>query len=128
MADVSVNEVRPRNGFSGKQVFLNVLLTLLVSVVLTYFVLQRYVFAKEFEPVYLLQTEVAVLNEKIQALGFQPDTIVASNEPKKKKWLWGSGASKIEKSEAPDVEPNLIPEAYKEDSSKCEINFSEKKA
>ena len=40
MTDVNVNEVRPKIGFSGKQVFLVVLLTLLVSVVLTYIVLQ----------------------------------------------------------------------------------------
>lgn len=126
MTDVSVNEVRPRIGFSGKQVFLIVLLTLLVSIVLTYFVLQYYVFAKEFEPVYLSKTEVAILNEKIQVLGFQPDIVVASNEPKKKKLLPGFGSSKTEKSEETGDEANLIPEAYKEDSSKREINFSEK--
>jgi hypothetical protein len=126
MTDASVNEVRSKNGFNGKQVFLIVLLTLLLVVVVAYFVLQSYVFTKEFEPVHLSQTEAAVLNEKIQALGFQPDTTVVSNEPKKKKWLWGSGTSKTEKSVASEVEPDLIPEAYKEDSSKREINFSEK--
>ena len=84
-------------------------------------------FAKEFESVYLSQTEVAILNEKIQALGFQPDIVVASNEPKKKKLLLEFGSSKTKKSEDTEVEANLIPEAYKEDSSKHEINFSEKK-
>lgn len=126
MTDISVDEVRPKKNFSGKQVLLIVLLTLLVAVVLTYFVLQRYVFAKEFKPVHLSQNETVVLNEKLQALGFQPDTTVVSNEAKKKKKLWGNRSEKTENAEEPEIDPELIPEPYKEDASKREINFSEK--
>jgi len=126
MTELSVNEVGAKKGFSGKQVFLIVLLTLLVAVVLTYFVLQRYVFAKEFKPVHLSQNETIVLNEKLQALGFQPDTTVASNEPKKKKSLWGSRDKKTENTKEHEGESVLTPEAYSEDPSKREINFSEK--
>lgn len=117
MTDISVDEARSKKGFSGKQVFFIVLITLLVAVVLTYFVLQRYVFAKEFKPVHLSQNETVVLNEKLQALGFQPDTTNPSNE---------SAASQGRNQEDPKVEPDLTPEPYKEDASKREINFSEK--
>ena len=126
MTDISVDEVSPKKGFSGKQVFLIVLLTLLVAVVLTYFVLQRYVFAKEFKPVHLSQSETVVLNEKLQALGFQPDTTVASNEPKKKKGGWNFGKKKDSDEEQIDNDQPLTPEPYSEDASKREINFSEK--
>jgi len=132
MTDISVNEVGANKGFSGKQVFLIVLVTLLVAVVLTYFVLQRYVFAKEFKPVHLSQNETIVLNEKLQALGFQPDTTVASNELKKKKSLSGAGAqnknmeTQGQNHEGLGLDNDLMPESYKEDASKREINFSEK--
>lgn len=126
MSDVSVDEVAAKKGFSGKQVFLIVLITLLVAVVLTYFVLQHYVFAKEFKPIHLSQTETVVLNEKLQALGFQPDTSVADNEPKKKKSLWGSRDQKEDDIKEQEGESTLTPESYKEDASKREINFSEK--
>jgi hypothetical protein len=119
-------ELVKRKGFSGKQVFLIILLTLLVAIVLTYFVLQRYVFAKEFKPVHLSQSETVELNEKLQALGFQPDTTVANNEPKKKKGLWGMHEKKAEKLDTPKGKPELTPEPYNEDASMREINFSEK--
>lgn len=125
MNDLSVDEARPGNGFSGKQVFLIVLITLLVAVVLTYFVLQRYVFAKEFKPVHLSQNENVVLNQKLQALGFQPETTVATNK-NKKKGLWASQAEKNNNDNEQEGEPDLNPEPYKEEASKRTINFSEK--
>jgi len=136
MNDVAMEEGK-RKGFSGKQVFWIILLTLLIAVVLTYFVLQKFVFGKEFQPVHLTQQETVVLNEKLQVLGFQPDTTVASNEPQKKKGFWGGRANK-ENSEQDSAhegqgaetesepEPDLIPEPYKEDPSKREIFFTER--
>lgn len=126
MTDVSVDGVRSRKGFSGKQVLVIVLLTLLVAIVCTYFVLQRYVFAKEFEPVSLSQSETVVLNEKLQSLGFQPDTTVASNESTKKKGLWGSRDKETVNTKGQEGESDLTPEPYSEDASKREISFSEK--
>jgi len=124
MTDISVDEAMSKKGFSGKQVFLIVLITLLVAVVLTYIVLQRYVFAKEFKPVHLSQNETVVLNEKLQALGFQPDTTVTNDEPTgaqgKNKGIQGKNHEETE------AEHDLTPEPYKEDASKREINFSEK--
>ncbi len=130
MNSTSVDGVSTKKGFSGKQVFLIILITMLIAVVLTYFVLQRYVFAKEFKPVHLTDTETVVLNEKLQALGFQPDTTAdattENNESNKKKGLWGSRDKQIENTKEQDDESVLTPEAYKEDPGKREINFSEK--
>jgi phage-related holin len=136
MNNVNLEEVNVKKGFSGKQVLLIVLVTMLVAAVLTYFVLQHYVFAKEFKPVHLSQTETIVLNEKLQALGFQPDTAMANNKPVKKKSLWGSRDKENENDEIDrqerdntedkESESVLTPEPYKEDASKREINFSEK--
>lgn len=131
MSDTAIENSK-RKGFSGKQVFVIVLLTLLVAVVLTYFVLQKFVFGSEFKPVNLSQSETVVLNEKLQALGFQPDTTVASNEQPKKKGFWGSRAEKNENETeqegepGSETDPDLIPEAYSEDASKREIFFTER--
>ena len=128
MNDTAI-ENNKRKGFSGKQVFIIVLLTLLVAVVLTYFVLQKFVFGNEFKPVNLSQSETVVLNEKLRSLGFQPDTTVANNEAiKKKEGLFGIGAGKSEGSSEPSEggDEILTPEAYGEDATKREISFSEK--
>ena len=125
MNEVVVEDTR-RKGFSGKQVFLIVLLTLLLAVVGTYFVLQKFVFAKEFKPVHLSQSETVVLNEKLEALGFQPDTTTINKKSKKKKRLFGGSGDKTNKNTESEAEPELIPEPYKEDPSKREINFTEK--
>lgn len=125
MTDVNVEELSQKKGFSGKQVFFIVLVTLVVAIILTYFVLQRYIFANEFKPVQLSQSESVELNHKLQSLGFQPDTTAAEDKPKKKKRLWNIG-SKEDKDNRQDEDQMLTPEAYKEDSSKREINFTEK--
>ena len=119
-----------KKGFSGQQVFLIVLLTLIVAIVLTYFVLQRYLFAKEFKPVSLTQNETVVLHEKLQALGFQPEALPASTESEKKSG-WGFDKKKESGKEQAEVNQDganqpLTPEPYKEDASKREINFTEK--
>lgn len=93
----------PRKGFSGKQVLLIVFITLLVAVAGTWFVLKYYVFLKEFSPVTLNVKEKQVLDNKLQALGFEPES---------------SGEL--------DSEGNLKPEKYSEDSGKREISLSEK--
>jgi len=125
MTDASVEDLSQKKGFSGKQVLLIVLVTLILAVVLTYFVLQRYVFANEFKPVQLSQSESVELNHKLQSLGFQPDTTVVESEPKKKNKFWKFGSKNKNENEQSE-EQVLTPEAYKEDPSKREINFTEK--
>lgn len=114
-----MNEVIPARegevktkGFSGKQVLLIVLITLLVAIVCTYVVLQRYVFLKEFTPVTLSASETQELNQKLQVLGIQPDT-----RPN----IQSADTGLQEKEE-----PNLEPEPYSEDPEKRKINLNEK--
>lgn len=108
-------------GFSGKQVLLIVLLTLLVAIVCTYVVLQRYVFLKEFMPVSLTTSETQVLNQKLQVLGFQPDT-----RPNTSTQNESASSANDDLDEEKNEEPNLEPEPYSEDPEKREINLSEK--
>ncbi len=129
MNETTVQE-NSKKGFSGKQVLLIILLTLFVAVVGTYFVLQKFVFAKEFKPVSLSQSEAVVLNEKLSVLGFQSDTAEVNNAPKKKGgWSFGkkkdSNQEKVDEQLEGNDQP-LTPEPYKEDPSKREINFTEK--
>lgn len=60
------------------------LLTILVTVLVTYFVLTRYLFPQSFEPVTLSQQEQAVLDQKLQrfesaAIGAESGSSTASN-------------------------------------------------
>lgn len=121
MNDLNSNEPKVKKGFSGKQVLLIVLLTLLVAVVCTYFVLQRYVFLKEFSPVALSATETQQLNYKLEALGFQPES-PSNTQPQKETQTSGNQDSKKDEKNEPDLEP----EPYSEDPQKREINLSEK--
>ena len=115
-----------KKGFSGKQVFIIILLTLVVAILGTYFVLQKFVFAKEFKPVHLSQSETVVLNEKLEALGYQPDSSVASTEKKQKRPFWKFGKKNDDASDINESERELTPEPYQEDPTKREINFTEK--
>ena len=123
--NISTNELAEMGkGFSGKQVLLIVLLTLLVTVVCTYIVLQRYVFLKEFTPVSLNMTETQLLNSKLQALGFQPETSSQTIPPKE---IPASTNHDLNAEQAEtDSEDKLEPEPYSEDPQKREINLSEK--
>lgn len=115
-----MNDVKT-TGFSGKQVLLIVLLTLLVACVCTYFVLQRFVLISEFTPVSLNTAETHVLNQKLQALGIQPDPRqIASTQV-------GNGSSATNSAEQKQSEEtSLEPEAYSETPEKREIKLTEK--
>ena len=75
---------------------------------------------------HLSQSETVVLNEKLQALGFQPDTTATIGEPNRRKKLLGSHAEKTEQVAKQEGDRDLIPEPYTEDPKKREINFTEK--
>ncbi len=62
---------RPRKGFSGRQVVVFMLLAVLVTAALTFWVARTYLFRTSFNPVELSQREEAKLEGKLQALGWQ---------------------------------------------------------
>ncbi len=81
-----------------------VLTTVVVSVAITVFVLNHYIFPKKFNSVELNSKEESVLNTKLKKFGLPTF----------------SDNSKANDSKA------IEPEAYSEDNAKREINFSEK--
>ena len=117
-----VTQVVSNKGFTGKQVLLIVFVTLLLAILGTYFILQRYVFINEFKPVTLSPTETQALNQKLQAIGYQPDTSAT-------KHIEDTNSSKDDEVDVSDYdkeELDVQPEAYREDASKREIILSEK--
>jgi hypothetical protein len=92
--------VESKKGLSGLQVVGAVLLTMLLTVGFTYWVLTQTLFLKSFTPVELKPTEELALNAKLRVLG-------------------------VEVSEY-DVQGNLKPEAYSEVGAKREVSFSER--
>ena len=83
------------------------LLTVIISVVATVFVINYYLFPKKFDPVELNQREETTLNKKLKQFGLP----TLSNDAK---------ADGLEKT------PALEPEPYSEVGAKREVTFSEK--
>jgi len=84
------------------------LLTVIISVVATVFVINYYLFPKKLDPVELSQREESTLNQKLKQFGLP--TLPSSDSP----------SSKSDKAIA------LEPEPYSEEGAKREISFSEK--
>lgn len=91
------------------------LLTVIISVVATIFVINHYIFPKKFDPVELNQREENTLNKKLKQFGLP----TLSNESAK----LSNDSNKKASSNTPAV---LEPEVYSEKGAKREITFSEK--
>jgi len=87
------------------------LLTVIISVVATIFVINYYIFPKKFDPVELNQREESTLNKKLKQFGL-PTLSKESNDSDKNNVSNNSAV--------------LEPEAYSEKGAKREISFSEK--
>ena len=83
------------------------LITIILSVIVTVFVINYYLFPKQLEPVELSQREESVLNTKLKQFGLP--TLPSSSAEM-----------------ASDVANTLEPEPYSEVNAKREITFSEK--
>ncbi len=98
-----------KNGFTGAQVALIVLLTLLLAAGGTYWLVRTYVFPKEFKPVALSAREEQVLEDKLRRLeGVSPAPRQADSSQKDDDAAW------------------LRPEAYSEAGASRRIEFSER--
>ncbi|TCK19169.1 hypothetical protein DFR30_2466 [Thiogranum longum] len=95
--------------FDWLHVSLLVLLTILVTVIATVWVVKVYLFPSEFKPVTLSQKEEQVLERKLD-------------------WLGGFSSSRKNTTDIPPESalPPLKPEAYSEEGTKREVHFSEK--
>ncbi|KFZ36279.1 arginine N-succinyltransferase [Shewanella mangrovi] len=92
-----------QRGFTGAQVLLMLLATVLVTIAVSYFVIRTYIFPQPFTPVSLSQKEERKLDSKLQVLGWQSD--FSRNQ-----------------SDSND----LTPEPYSESDAKRQVTFSEK--
>ena len=96
-----------RSGFSGKQVFVIVLIVMLATALVTFFIARHYLFLSEFKPVELSAKEEQVLESKLQRLrGEVPPAADAKQEESDQEWL--------------------RPEAYAEDPARRKVSLSER--
>lgn len=102
-----------KSGLSLPKVLLIVFLTVLVTLGGSYWFLKTYVFARQFKPVELSESETRKLDEKLRVLGFQPEAR-------------GGGKSAPPATGAFDAQGNLKPERYSEVGAKREVSFNER--
>jgi hypothetical protein len=110
---ISTHQQNPatRRGLRGIHILWIILATILLTIVATYWVLRTYLYAKDFTPVQLSQTEQQVLNNKLKQLGYQPAPVSDPVQPpqhKESDQQW------------------LRPERYDEKGAIRELFFSEK--
>ena len=110
-------------GFSGKQVVLFLLLAILVTAGITYWLIRTYVFASNFDPVELSQKEQLELDGKLRSLGVDPESLLPDADRGEQA---GNSAGTIEDSIQRDRDGNLIPEAYSEEGASRVIELSER--
>lgn len=107
-----------KGGFSGKQVSLFILLAVLVTFGITFWLVRTYLFADDFRPVELSQKEQVVLDDKLRTIGVDPEALL----PRADRGDEESLASRI----ARDTEGRLIPERYSEEGASRVVELSER--
>jgi hypothetical protein len=115
MDEVTNIEARKKTaGFRGIHVLWIVLGTIILTAAVTYWAVRTYIYAKDFEPVVLNQTEQQQLDGKLVALGYQPEATaaVAQKQAADASELDASGRLKLQK--------------YSEKGGKRDLSFSEK--
>ncbi|MEW8348692.1 MAG: hypothetical protein AB2687_10310 [Candidatus Thiodiazotropha taylori] len=100
-----------KKGLRGIHILWIVLATILVTAAVTYWVVRTYIYAKDFTPVQLSQTEQQVLNEKLESLGYQP---APATDPNK------------QPAEKETDEAWLRAERYSEKNARREVFFTER--
>lgn len=98
-----------RRGFRAMHVVWIVLATILVTVIVTFWALRTYIYAKDFEPVELSTNEQQVLDSKLRVLGYEPAPAASAGRSAKEtdqEWL--------------------RPEKYSEAGARREVSFSER--
>jgi len=109
-------EQQPKPRRSGLHIFLIVLVTILVTAALTFWVIRTYIFPSEFKPVELSASEEQVLTTKLERL----DTLQSQRTRGKLK------AAK-RNTDADTAEPGVLePEAYSEVGADRSISLSER--
>ncbi|MCG7927189.1 MAG: arginine N-succinyltransferase [Candidatus Thiodiazotropha taylori] len=100
-----------KKGLRGIHILWIVLATILVTAAVTYWVVRTYIYAKDFTPVQLSQTEQQVLNKKLESLGYQPAPATDTNK---------------QPAEKETDEAWLRAERYSEKNARREVFFTER--
>ena len=103
----------PDRGRSGLQIFLIVLVTVIVTAALTFWILRTYIFPAEFKPVQLSASEEQVLEQKLERI----DSIQSRRT---------RGTAKVERRAAAEAEEALEPEPYSEVGASRSIMLTER--
>ncbi len=102
------NSPEVKHGIRGIHIFWIVVLTILVTAAVTFWIVRTYIYPKDFEPVELSSQEQQTLNAKLKVLGYQPESQPVAQQPAETDEEW------------------LRPEAYSEVGGKREVAFSER--
>jgi len=105
-------QIQKSGGMRWPQVMLIVLVTMVLTIGGTYWVLKTYVFAREFKPVELSVKEEQVLEKKLRALGYEVDVQSPMQER--------DSTAEI------DRDGFLKPERYSEAGAQREVSFNER--
>jgi hypothetical protein len=105
-------QVRTAGGMRWPQVVLTILVTIILTIGGTYWVVKTYVFTREFKPVELNAAEEQALDTKLRALGYEPGGQSTAREP--------AVSSEI------DQDGLLKPERYSEAGARREVSFNER--
>jgi len=100
-----------QRGFTGVQVLLMILVTIVLTMGITFFVVRSYIFPKPLTPVSLSSKEEAKLEDKLSQLGWQPER---------------RGASHLKDSAKSSPSDDLQPEPYRERAEDRQVSFSER--
>lgn len=100
-----------RRGYTGKQVLLFVLITVVLVAGLTFWFLRTYVYASPFEPVNLSQKDQRKLDEKLLTLGLNPVDLLPNAQRAPDRF---------------DETGRLIAEKYAEDPGNRAVRLTEK--
>ena len=112
--DTTLNETgNGSSGSSGLKIFLIVLVTIIVTAALTFWVIRTYIFPAEFKPVQLSASEEQVLDQKLERI----DTLQSRRTRGSAK-----AAQRTEEAAADDLEP----EAYSEEGASRSITLTER--
>jgi len=100
-----------RGGLRGGHVAWIVIVTILATAALTYWVVRTYIYARDFKPVELSTKEQHTLDAKLRTLGYDPGPAPAPQA--------GGGGKETD-------QEWLRPEQYSEAGAKREVSFSER--
>jgi plasmid maintenance system antidote protein VapI len=111
------NSFKKTTHMQWTHVLLIILLTIVVTIAGTYWVLKTYIFATEFTPVSLSAKEEKTLQTKLNTLGYESEV---SSSPAHK-----NNSRKMQSDEI-DESGFLKPETYSEENAPREISFTER--